>query len=123
MLYIWGGFLGSWEEDLPHILSNDDLFGERTPQALLLYPLPVLLIDYPIEGTLADNEASGEEERLIILVHHLPGDLALNTGLCVVRVWQLLSELSHVQGTGGALLVERTIIHAKLHLQNWDACL
>jgi hypothetical protein len=89
----------------------------------LLYPLPVLLVDYPIEGTLADNEASGEEERLIILVHHLPSDLALDAGLSVVRVRQLLSELSHVQGTGGALLVERTIIHAKLHLQNWDACL
>jgi hypothetical protein len=85
--------------------------------------LPVLLVDYPIKSTLADNETSGEKEWLIILVHHLPGDLALDAGLCVVRVWQLLSELSHVQGAGGTLLVESAIIHAKLHLQNWDACL
>jgi hypothetical protein len=47
----------------------------------------------------------------------------LDAGLGVVREWQLLSELSHVQWTGGALLVEGAIIHAKLHLQNWDACL
>ena len=89
----------------------------------MLYPLPVLLVDYPIKSPLADNEPSGEKEWLIILVHHLPCDLALDAGLGVVRVWQLLSELSHVQGTGGTLLVEGAIIHAKLHLQNWDACL
>ena len=87
----------------------------------MLYPLAVLLVDYPIKCTLADNEAGWEKERLIILVHHLPSDLALDAGLCVVRVRQLLSELSHVQGTGGALLVEGAVIHAKLHLQNWDA--
>jgi hypothetical protein len=85
--------------------------------------LAVLLVDYPIECTLTDNETSGKKERLIILVHHLPSNLALDAGLCVVRVRQLLSELSHVQGTGGALFVEGAIIHAKLHLQNWDACL
>jgi hypothetical protein len=59
--------------------------------------LPIFLVDYPIKCTLADNEASGEKEWLIVLVHHLPGDLALDAGLGVVREWQLLSELSHVQ--------------------------